>query len=124
MLEEIVQTRRNTQAAKRLLVRLLKKQGLAPNHITTDKLRSYGAAKLRSCQNSSIAPSGSQQPGADSHVPLRNKERMMQGFRSPGGASSPSIRSLFVSPQWQSGTSNGLLTCNDMTFRLVLKSFL
>ncbi|WP_170117159.1 DDE-type integrase/transposase/recombinase [Phyllobacterium sophorae] len=85
VLEEIVQTRRNTQAAKRLLVRLLKKQGLAPNHITTDKLRSYGAAKLRSCQNSSIAPSGSQQPGADSHVPLRNKERMMQGFRSPGG---------------------------------------
>jgi transposase-like protein len=41
MLDEIVQTRRNTKAAKRLLIRLLKKQGLAPKHIITDRLRSY-----------------------------------------------------------------------------------
>ncbi|WP_234800328.1 DDE-type integrase/transposase/recombinase, partial [Agrobacterium pusense] len=39
------QTRRDTKAAKRLLIRLLKKQGLAPKRIVTDKLRSYGAAK-------------------------------------------------------------------------------
>ncbi|MGZ2487297.1 transposase-like protein [Rhizobium pisi] len=44
-LDEIVQTRRNTKAAKRLLIRLLKKQGLAPKRIITDKLRSYGATK-------------------------------------------------------------------------------
>ena len=44
-LDEIVQTRRNTKAAKRLLIRPLKKQGLAPKRIITDKLRSYGAAK-------------------------------------------------------------------------------
>ena len=38
-------SRRNTKAAKRLLTRLLKKQGLAPKRMITDKLRSYGAAK-------------------------------------------------------------------------------
>lgn len=45
VLDEIVQARRNTKAANRLLVRLLKKQGLAPKRIITDKLRSYGAAR-------------------------------------------------------------------------------
>ncbi|WP_163883756.1 DDE-type integrase/transposase/recombinase, partial [Rhizobium laguerreae] len=33
VLDEIVQARRDTQAAKRLLVRLLKKQGLTPKRI-------------------------------------------------------------------------------------------
>lgn len=45
VLDEIVQNRRNTKAAKRLLTGLLKKQGLAPKRMITDKLRSYGAAK-------------------------------------------------------------------------------
>jgi putative transposase len=45
VLDEIVQNRRNTKAAKRLLTRPLKKQGLAPKRIITDKLRSYGAAR-------------------------------------------------------------------------------
>ncbi|MGO8572874.1 DDE-type integrase/transposase/recombinase, partial [Rhizobium ruizarguesonis] len=45
VLDEIVQTRRDTKSAKRLLVRLLNKQGLSPKRIVTDKLRSYGAAK-------------------------------------------------------------------------------
>jgi putative transposase len=40
VLDEIVQNRRNTKAAKRLLVRLLKKQGLSPKRIVTDKLGS------------------------------------------------------------------------------------
>ena len=45
VLDEIVQTRRDTKGAKRLLVRLLNQQGWAPKRIITDKLRSYGAAK-------------------------------------------------------------------------------
>lgn len=36
VLDEIVQNRRNTKAAKRLLTRLLKKQGLAPKRMITD----------------------------------------------------------------------------------------
>ena len=45
VLDEVVQSRRNTKAAKRLLIRLMKKQGCLPKRIVTDKLRSYGAAR-------------------------------------------------------------------------------
>ncbi len=40
VLDEIVQPRRDTKAASRLLTRLLKKQGIAPKRMITDKLRS------------------------------------------------------------------------------------
>ena len=36
VLDEIVQTRRNTTAAKRLLIRLLKKQGIKPKRMISD----------------------------------------------------------------------------------------
>ena len=45
ILDEIVQTRRDTEAAKRLLTRLLKKQGCPPRRMITDKLGSYAAAR-------------------------------------------------------------------------------
>jgi predicted nucleic acid-binding protein len=45
VLDILVQSRRNAKAAKRLLRKLLKKQGIAPRVISTDKLTSYGAAK-------------------------------------------------------------------------------
>jgi putative transposase len=41
VLDEIVQTRRSTKAAKRLLTRLLKKQSMAPKRMVTDKLRTW-----------------------------------------------------------------------------------
>ncbi|AVC46880.1 DDE domain protein (plasmid) [Rhizobium leguminosarum bv. viciae] len=44
VLDEIVRSRRNTKAAKRLLARRLKKQGMLPKRMITNKLRSYGAA--------------------------------------------------------------------------------
>lgn len=50
MLDEIVQARRNTKAAKRLLTRLLKKEGMPPKRMITDKLRSYGRPNARSCR--------------------------------------------------------------------------
>ncbi len=55
MLDEIFQTRRDTKAAKRLLMRLLKKQGCPQRRMITDKLASYAAADVRSCRRSSIA---------------------------------------------------------------------
>jgi len=45
VLDEILQPRRDKRAAKRLLVRLMKRWGFVPRRIITDKLRSYGAAK-------------------------------------------------------------------------------
>ena len=44
VLDFLVHIRRNTKAAKKLMKRLLKKQGFAPSRIMTDKLRSYPAA--------------------------------------------------------------------------------
>src|SRR5690349_4768123 len=45
VLDVLVQRRRNKRAAKRLLRKLLKKQGWAPRVLITDKLASYSAAK-------------------------------------------------------------------------------
>src|SRR5919107_6343388 len=41
VLDILVQSRRNAKAAKRLLRKLLKKQGVAPRVMITDKLASY-----------------------------------------------------------------------------------
>jgi putative transposase len=45
VLDEVIQTRRDTKAAKRLLRRLLRKQGCPPRRMITDKLGSYAAAQ-------------------------------------------------------------------------------
>ncbi len=45
MLDALVQSRRDKQAAKRLLRKLPKRQGRVPRVMVTDKLASYGAAK-------------------------------------------------------------------------------
>lgn len=86
VLEEIVQRRRDKHAAKRLLVRLIKRHSDLPKRIVTDKLRSYGAAVR------DVAPGfdhwshkGLNNRGENSHLPFRKRERTMQGFRSPGG---------------------------------------
>jgi len=110
VLDEIVQVRRDTKAAKRLLVRLLKKQGLTPKRIVTDKLRSYGAAKrevMPSVEHRSHK--GLNNRAENSHLPLRKRERMMQGFRSAGGlqqfiAVFSAIRNHFV-PSHQKHTA-------------------
>ena len=39
----LVQSRRDSRAALRLMRKLLKKQGFAPKLLITDKLRSYAA---------------------------------------------------------------------------------
>jgi putative transposase len=46
-LDEILQTRRDSKAAARLLRRLLNKQGVVPQRIVTDKLGSYAAARRK-----------------------------------------------------------------------------
>lgn len=45
VLDVLVQSRRDTKAAKRLLRKLLKKQGRAPRVLVTDKLKSYAAKR-------------------------------------------------------------------------------
>jgi putative transposase len=104
ILDEIVQTRRNTKAAKCLLRRLLKKQGCPPRRLITDKLSSYAAARRQ------VMPAvehwshkGLNNRAENSHLPLRRRERAMQGFRSPGGLQRfasvfSAVRNLSVPP--------------------------
>ncbi|PZV34414.1 IS6 family transposase [Mesorhizobium kowhaii] len=105
VLDEIVQARRNTKAAKRLLTRLLKKQGGTPKRMITDKLRSYAAARRQVMPNvEHRSHKGLNNRAENSHVPLRKRERMMQGFRSPGSLQRfmsifSAVRNLFIPPR-------------------------
>ncbi|MGI4943463.1 MAG: IS6 family transposase [Janthinobacterium lividum] len=87
VLDILVQSRRNTQAAKRLLCKLMKRQCRAPRVMVTDKLASYRAAK---CQ---VMPSvehrkhkGLNNRAENSHQPTQRRERQMKRFKSPGQA--------------------------------------
>lgn len=106
-LDEIVQNRRTTKAAKRLLTRLLKKQGHAPKRMITDKLRSYGAARRQVMLNvDHRSHKGLTNRAENSHLPLRKRERSMQRFRSPGSLQRfvsifSALRNLFVPPNAQ-----------------------
>jgi putative transposase len=87
VLDILVQSRRNKKAAKKFFRKLLKGLKYVLRVVITDKLKSYGAAKREirlgvehrqsrylnnRCENS--------------HRPTRQRERRMQGFKSPGHA--------------------------------------
>jgi len=85
VLDEILQTRRNRKAAKRLLYRLMKRHGIVPKRFVTDKLRSYGAAKREGAPGvEHWSHKGLNNRAENSHLPFRKRERAMQGYRSPG----------------------------------------
>ena len=71
----------------RLMRKLLKNQGVAPLEMVTDRLKSYGAA-ARDLGLSAKHVQGKRKNNwaEGSHVPIRLRERKMQGFRSPGSA--------------------------------------
>ena len=86
VLDEIVQVHWNTKAARHLLTGLLRKQGCPPKRIVTDKLGSYGAARRMVMPNVEHRQhKGLNNRAENSHVPVRKRERMMQGFRSWSG---------------------------------------
>ena len=82
-LDEIARIHRDTKAAKRLLTRLMRKQGCPPKRIVTDKPGSDAAAKRSVMPNvEHRSHKGLNNRAENSHVPIRNRERAMQGFRS------------------------------------------
>jgi transposase-like protein len=87
ILEVLVQSRRNKRAALRLMRNLLKKQGMAPGTLVTDRLGAYSAAVRELCLSSAHVRGKRKNNRAESsHVPIRRRERKMQGFRSAGSA--------------------------------------
>jgi len=83
VLEIVVQHRRDKQAAKKFLRKLLKGLTYVPRVIITDKLKSYGAAKremlpgVEHQQHRSL-----NNPAAHSHQPTRPWERRISTFRT------------------------------------------
>jgi putative transposase len=87
ILDMLVQRRRDTRAALRLMRKLLRKQGFAPKLLVTDKLRSYALAfrRLRlSCPHEQGLRENNR--AENSHQPVRRRERKMQRFKSARSA--------------------------------------
>ena len=83
VLDVVVQRRRNTKAATRLLRKLLKNQGIKPTRIVTDRLGSYGAAlKLLGMKHLQDVGGRKNNRAECCHVPIRRRERKSQKFRS------------------------------------------
>ena len=87
VLDFLVQRRRCARSARKLLRMLLKKQGFAPNRITTDKLKSYAVA-IRKERLSAVHDQGlrANNRAENSHQPVRRRERKQQRFKSAGSA--------------------------------------
>jgi transposase-like protein len=84
VLDLLVQRRRDKAAAVKLMRKLLKKQGFAPDVMVTDKLPSYGAAKAKMGLSARHEQGLRKNNRAEnSHQPTRRK---MQRFKSPGSA--------------------------------------
>jgi putative transposase len=87
ILDILVQRWRDKKAAKQFCRKLLKGCQYVPRVIITDQLNSYGAAKRE------ILPGVEHRQhrhlhnrAENSHQPTRQRERRMQGFKSPGHA--------------------------------------
>jgi len=87
VLDILVQSRRDTRAAVRLMRKLVKKQGFAPEVLVTDRLGSYGAAKrklgLLARHEQGLRKNNRAE---NSHQPTRRRERKMQHFKSSRSA--------------------------------------
>jgi putative transposase len=85
VLDVLVQTKRNKNAALKLMRKLLKKYGFVPDRMITDDLRSYSAAARE------LGIEGHHERGRwrnnrveNSHQPTRRRERKMQKFQELG----------------------------------------
>jgi putative transposase len=83
VLDILVQSRRNARAAQRFFRKLLKGWQYVPRVITTDKLKSYAAAKRKILPGVEHRQSRYLNNRAEvSHQPTRRRERQMQRFKS------------------------------------------
>jgi putative transposase len=83
VLEILVQSRRNSKAAKRFLRKLMKRWGV-PRVLVTDKLRSYGVAVRDRCPGvDHRSHKGLNNRSEASHRHTRRREKIMGRFKSP-----------------------------------------
>ena len=87
VLDMLVQRRRDSRAALRLMRKLLKKQGFVPKIVVTDKLRSYACAfqRLRlTCRHEQGLRKNNR--AENSHQAVRRRERKLQRLKSARSA--------------------------------------
>jgi putative transposase len=87
VLDILMQRRRHKKAAKKFFRKRLKRCQYVPWVLITDKLKSYGAAQRESLPSVEHRQYRYLNNRAEnSHQPTRQRERRMQGFKSPGQA--------------------------------------
>ena len=87
LIDVLVQSRRNRQAAARFFRKLLKGQGREPRRLITDKLRSYSAAHRTVMPSVAHSTRQYENNRAEvSHQPTRQRERQMRRFKSAAHA--------------------------------------
>ena len=87
VLDMLVQRRRDTRAALRLMRKLLKRHGFVPKLLVTDKLRTYASAFRRlklTCPHEQGLRKNNR--AENSHQVVRRRERKLQRFKSARSA--------------------------------------
>jgi putative transposase len=128
VLDILVTSRRDTQAATRFFRKLLKGLEYVPRVLVTDKLASYGVAHRRLMPGVEHRRSKYLNNRAEnSHQPTRQRERAMKKFSSPGGAQrflsafsgiSPHFRTrrhLLHAEEYRSEMTNRFSIWNEVT---------
>src|SRR3954463_9141843 len=88
VLDVLVQSKRDRRAAQKLMRKLLKKQSRTPEAWVTDKYPAYGAAlrEMKLSRVEHVQRKRANNRAESSHVPVRRRERKLQGFKSARSA--------------------------------------
>jgi putative transposase len=125
VLDVLVQCRRDTRAAQRLMKRLLKSAVTSPHVMITDKLRSYGAARAKmGVRVEHRQHKGLNNRAENSHQPTRRRERIMKRFKSARQAQRflsvhDQVANLFHIPYPESATADFRRASRELRFRYI-----
>ncbi len=116
VLDFLVQRRRDAKAARKLMKKLLKKQGFAPSRVVTDRLLSYPAA-FRAIGLAAEHDRGlrANNRAENSHQPVRRQKRTLQSFKSTGSARRNASSTSILRPKALFNTS--AISSNDRCTR-------
>ena len=119
LLDVLVQSKRNTHAALKLMRKLLRKYAFVPERLVTDDLRSYSAAvHVLGIERRHERGRWKNNRAENSHQPTRRRERKMQRFKSPGSAQKFSCQRM--PPSTTPSTSNAISPQPQRTARFAL----
>jgi len=124
VLDVLVQRRRDSSAARRLLTKRLKTAAAPPRVMITDKLRSYGAALAKmGLRVEHRQHKGLNNRAENSHLPTRRREPIMKRFKSARQAQRfltihDQVANLFHVPYPQEATAEHLRATRERAFEV------